>query len=313
MSIQEQMPRSPASRVRVNAAKIKFIRESKGLTQLYVATALGVTTDTVSRWENAKYPTVRWENVEGLAKALDVEAAELLESEVEGSGEKLSAGGTAAGPRRRIFFVVALAVLVLLAVGLFISNAWRKIAHISATRFLPMHITPGQPFPVVVRVESNVAQPFTFILEEKLPEKFSVVRSLPEVASVSSADNVVKWIGSSRQSPFFLAYLVQTPSDLQTSGQFTFAGRIKANDAPRFEQKVLGDSELAISNYHWVDANSDGVIDDEEILAAFSSADMLKELGVDMDQINMIWAAGGYRWDQGKKQYQIIQRKEVER
>jgi transcriptional regulator with XRE-family HTH domain len=313
MSIQDQMPRSPASRVRVNAGKIKFIRESKGLTQLYVATALGVATDTVSRWENAKYPTVKWENVEGLAKALDVDVAELLEPEEEGSGEALPGEGPAAGSHKRIFLVVSLAVLVLLAVGLFISNTRRETANITATRFLPMHITPGQPFPVVVRVESNGAQPFTFILEEKLPENFSVVRSLPEVASVASGDNTVKWIGSSRQTPFFLAYLVKTPSGLQTSGRITFTGRIKANDAPRFEQKVVGDSELVLSNYHWVDANSDGVIDDEEILTAFSSADVLRQLGVDMDRIKKIWSAGGYSWDQAKKQYQIIQQKEVER
>ena len=190
------MPRSPASRVRVNAGKIKFIRESKGLTQLYVATALGVTTDTVSRWENGKYPTVKWENVERLAKALEVEVVELLEPEQEGSGEALPAGAltaaggaaNAAGPDKRIFLVVVLAVVALLALGFFISKTRQEVAHINATRFLPMHVTPGQPFPVVVRVESNSAKPFTFILEEKLPENFSVVRNLPDVASVTSED-----------------------------------------------------------------------------------------------------------------------------
>jgi len=175
-----------------------------------------------------------------------------------------------------------------------------------------MHVTPGQPFPVVVRVQSNDNEPFTFILEEKLPEHFTVMRSLPEVASVSS-DNTVKWIGSSRQNPFFVAYLIQTPADLRTSGQITFTGQIKANDAPRFEQKVQGDGRLALSDYHWADTNSDGVIDDAEILTAFSSVDVLRKLGVDLDQIKKFWAAGGYRWDPVKKQYTIIPQTEVKK
>lgn len=306
------------SRVRVNGGKIKFIRESKGLTQLYVATILGVTTDTVSRWENGRYPTVKWENVEGLAKALEVETAELLDAE-EDSNDGHPAGEPAAdipkkkvGAGKGVFLVTAMTLIALFAAGLFFSQAKRETFHITATRFLPRHIAPGQPFPVVVRVESRDAQPFSFILEEKLPEDFSVVRSLLGVASAASGANTMKWISDCQQSPCFLAYLVQTPSDVRPAGKISFSGRIKANNAPGFERNVVGDSELALSNYHWVDANSDGVIDDAEILTAFSSADVLRKLGVDLEQIKRIWSAGGYRWDQGRKKYRIIQKKEVE-
>jgi len=320
MSDKDQTPRSPATRVSVNGDKIKYIRESKVLTQLYVANYLGVTTDTVSRWENGRYPTVKWENVEKLAEALEIDPDELLDSGTADSGAKPPRGETAnrktmqpskPGLPLKLFIALVLsAIFALLAGIVYLNRSANRITEISATRFLPEHIAPGQPFPVVVRVVSGGDEPFTFIMEEKLPEKFTVIRGLPEVASIDPQSNTVKWISNSRHSPFFLAYLVQTPADLQSAATISFIGRIKADNAPRFEQKVLGDSLLAISNYHWVDTDSDGVIDDEEILTAFSSADVLQDLGVDMDLIRKIWSAGGYGWDEKSGQYRIGKQKE---
>jgi len=307
MTTEDQIPRSPVTRVSVNGNKIKYIRESKGLTQLYVATFLGVTTDTVSRWENGRYPTVKWENVEKLAEALAVDPEELMDIEasdsVSGSSRnKLERKAIAAKK-----YVIAAVVLILAFVSLavFFRYTWKSGTVITATRFLPRHVAPGQPFPVVVRVESTGGLPFTFIMEEMLPEDFVIVRGMPEVASFDTARNTAKWISNSRQNLFFLAYLIQTPADLKRIGKITFAGRIKADNAPTFEQRVLGDSEVEISNYHWVDTNSDGSIDDEEILTAFSSADVLKGLGVDMDLIKKIWSAGSYSWDPERNQYRI--------
>ena len=54
-------PGSPVM-VKIDGSKVRAIREAKGLTQLYVATAVEVTTDTVSRWENKRYPSVKKEN-----------------------------------------------------------------------------------------------------------------------------------------------------------------------------------------------------------------------------------------------------------
>ncbi|HSH14379.1 MAG TPA: helix-turn-helix transcriptional regulator, partial [Desulfurivibrionaceae bacterium] len=65
--------------VRIDGAKARRIRENKGLTQLYVATVVQVTTDTISRWENRRYPTIKKENAEKLAEALGVELPALLD------------------------------------------------------------------------------------------------------------------------------------------------------------------------------------------------------------------------------------------
>ena len=58
--------------VKIDGSKVRQIREQKGLTQLYIATAVDVTTDTVSRWENKRYPSIKKENGLRLAEALEV-------------------------------------------------------------------------------------------------------------------------------------------------------------------------------------------------------------------------------------------------
>lgn len=305
--------RSPASRVSIDGNKIKYIRESKGLTQLYIATFLDVSPDTVSRWENKRYPTVKWENVEKLAEALEVKPDEILDQDDGKEKEKIADEQPGEKhfpfPVRSFYFL--LAGLLLLLTGIvasifYYSTNGKQNGMITATRFLPKHVPAGQPFPVIVRIDSISNSPFSFILQEKLPEHFIFLKGLPAEASTDSPKNMVKWIGSSQQSPFFLAYIVRAAPD-SPAGTITFSGQIKADNAPRFQQDVTGDALLEISDYHWIDSNSDGVIDDEEILMVYSSADVLKRLGIDMEAIKKIWAAGKYNWNAKVNEYQILQ------
>jgi transcriptional regulator with XRE-family HTH domain len=309
-----QPPRSPSSRVSIDGNRIKFIRESKGLTQLYIATFLGVTPDTVSRWENRKYPTVKWENVEKLAAALQVDVSDILDQSEGEEPEELteaSAPAVDAAIGRRFVLAGAAALLLLIIVAVFLVRfVGRNEVTITATRFLPRHVPAGQAFPVIVRVDSRGEQPFSFILQEKLPAHFTILHGLPELASRDPETNSVKWISNSQQTPFFLAYLVQAAAGKEYSGKITFQGQIKTDDAPRFEQDVAGDRELEMSNFHWVDTNSDGNIDDEEILMVYSSGDVLKRLGVDMEGIKAIWSAGHYTWNPATNAYQVIIAKE---
>jgi len=69
--------------VRIDGKKIKQFREQQELTQLYVATVVGVTVDTISRWENKRYPGIKKGNCLKLAEALEVDLADLLESSPE--------------------------------------------------------------------------------------------------------------------------------------------------------------------------------------------------------------------------------------
>ena len=72
--------------VGIDGTKIRKLREEKGLTQLYLSTVVGVTTDTISRWENKRYPTIKLENAEKLAHALQVKLDDILEDEIPLSG-----------------------------------------------------------------------------------------------------------------------------------------------------------------------------------------------------------------------------------
>ena len=69
----------PMSMVKIDGAKIKLLREQQGLTQLYLATAVEVTTDTISRWENRRYPSIKRDNGLKLAEALNVQLEDILE------------------------------------------------------------------------------------------------------------------------------------------------------------------------------------------------------------------------------------------
>jgi len=64
--------------VAIDGNVIRRIREEKRLTQLYVAKVVGVTTDTVSRWENNSYPTIKWDNALKLAEGMEVDFTEIL-------------------------------------------------------------------------------------------------------------------------------------------------------------------------------------------------------------------------------------------
>ena len=312
MSDTSQHFRSPSSLVSIDGSKVKFIRESNGLTQLYISTTLGVTTDTVSRWENRKYPKVKWENVEKLAEALEVEVAEILDHHKE--EEEKPPAAPEPPPvlqddkaKKRFVALLSLVFSVLVASVIILSLTGKEAVKITATRFLPGHMPVGQTFPVVIKVESDCEQPFSFILQEKLPKNLVAVKGIPEIASIDRETNTVKWLCNAPKSPFYLAYLVQAAPNSKSDGKVVFKGQIKADNAPRFEQEISGESRTELSDFHWADANTDGMIDDEEILMVYSSAEVLSGLGIDMDRIRKIWSSGGYVWDPEKNNYQVVE------
>ena len=123
MSSRERHPPT----VRVNGDEVRHIRETKALTQLYVAEGVGVSVDTVSRWENNRTQAVRRDNAAALAQALEVPLAEILQE--ESPQPEAPAGGdtaTPGGPRRRWIVLGAVAtlarVLVIAAVTILVGG-----------------------------------------------------------------------------------------------------------------------------------------------------------------------------------------------
>jgi transcriptional regulator with XRE-family HTH domain len=148
--------------VSIDGANIRRIREEKGLTQLYVATVVGVTTDTISRWENKRYPNIKKENAVKLAEALETRIDEIIDhgppaplteppsphaGEPPEEEESLQQSAAPEAPPVRKpaapFAIVLLgAVLLLALVGL--ALIWRHTANdgegqVEAIRTLPTH------------------------------------------------------------------------------------------------------------------------------------------------------------------------------
>ncbi len=89
----------PMAMIKIDGARARHLRESQGLTQLYIATAVGVTTDTISRWENGRYSNIKRDNGVRLAEALEVSLEEILlvekEQAEDGAGEKAGTASSA--------------------------------------------------------------------------------------------------------------------------------------------------------------------------------------------------------------------------
>src|SRR6185369_18076233 len=110
----EKAEKSPAPVVSIDGNKIRTIREANKLTQLYVASVVGVTTDTISRWENNRYPSIKRDNALRLAGALEVDLAAILKEEEPATPSAEATPAPRVGAR---WPSIAGILLVVLAVG----------------------------------------------------------------------------------------------------------------------------------------------------------------------------------------------------
>ena len=299
----------------IDGEKVRKLREAKGLTQLYLATFVGVTTDTISRWENRRYPNIKLENAEKLAEALEVELFEILENESvmpQVSREVASDeapdpdGGQTGRPLSawRRMWPLLLVVLTLVVVWQYNGDQREEVA-VAAYRVLPPHIPAGEVFPVIINVELPGGGNFPLIIKESVPPGCVPVKSSPDFTKVDEKQNVFKWISRTGGPKTTIAYLARmSPATTQTS--LHFSGTVTVRDAGSPTAAIRGASQLAIADFHWADANRDGLIDDEEILTVYDKYGALDQLGFDWEEIDDIWSGLGYRWDGVNKKIEII-------
>lgn len=288
--------------VAIDGNRIRQIRETKKLTQLYVANVVGVTTDTISRWENNRYPSIKRENAQKLADALEVSLEEILRQEQDAPAESAQKDPSSYSPlpdKKVLLFLGAGAVLLLLVVFLFA----RHDPEPTAVRWAPRFAAPGEVIPLQVKVIRRPDDPLGFILKEKLPAGMRLVSSLPPG---SAAESGVKWLIPSGGSPVTISYSVRTPAPQSQIKEARLSGEVvlRRGDANRTEA-VGGSSAIRIGGYHWADSNGDGRIDDDEIMPAYYICDEMKELGLDWKTIEAIWTGKGYRWD-AKTGYTVL-------
>ncbi len=327
--------------VNIDGARIRRLREEKGLTQLYVATVVGVTTDTISRWENRRYPNIKKENALKLAEALETQMADIVDHGQPASpAEPLSSQSSGpteqdepsplppepepppalapAAPQTASFasrfaslpVPVRLAGFSLLVLAIFAFLRWHGPSEgesqVAVYRILPEHATPGIPFPVVIEVTTSATRPFSLILTETLPPDCIPAQGKPRFVSQASDPPVLKWIDkiSGEQAVYSYLARLQPETGMETGHQFSGGVTVRSDDNPSIP--ISGTDSLRASPFHWADSNSDGRIDDEELLSVYEIYGGIEGLQFGKKLIEEIWTAKGYRWNQETRGYDIL-------
>jgi len=314
-NIQKPNPYAgPLPMVRIDGAKIRKLRESKGLTQLYLSTVVGVTTDTISRWENKRYQSIKLENAEKLAQALetalediqiqDQQTAEDADEAIQEQKEESPPASTRMRPKAAIIFGGIFSVFAV-TVFIFALIPRNGKEPLSAERVLPRHAAPGQSFPVLIKVISHESEPVALIIKESLPPGTTAPEGIPAITTVDKKNNSLKWISRTATGESVYGYLCRLPAAVEMGEEAAFTGSVTLKKDAGEQEAIGGDFRLTVSPYHWADTNEDYMIDDEEILAVYDTYSDIEELRIDRDLIDNIWASNGYSWDEKSKQYTV--------
>ena len=306
--------------VKIDGDTVRTLRESKGLTQLYVATSVGVTTDTISRWENRRYPSIKKENALKLAEALEVELEEIESREApedETNEDQAPATATArqeppgtAGQRRNIPWPLTLALVFTLALTLGLV-LWRilpnqKTTAITATRLLPRHTAPGQPFPVLIKINHQGDRVGSLIIKESFPPGAVPLSGSPPFTTIDQERHFIKWISKATEGADTFAYVTRPGQETIPGRSLIFSGEVTLRKGAGPALNVAGPETLTIGRHHWSDTNSDNLIDDEEILAVYDTFGAIEQLDFDKTLIDEIWSGSGYRWDADNHKFIVL-------
>ncbi len=306
----------PMSMVKIDGAKIKLLREQQGLTQLYLATAVEVTTDTISRWENRRYPSIKRDNGLKLAEALNVQLEDILEDiPAETPEESMSLQPPHAdnlptadppSPHQRptkIWPLLLLSSILLLIVSAFIWYFYQSqtAGEFTTARILPPHCIAGQPFPVVIQVSGAADSPTALIIKETPPDNSIIKATSPKVTTGGLKNKQIKWLKKIQGKAFF-AYMVAVSGKEQETAEFSGTAAISHES----EAPITGATDIVLSHFHWADTNKDNIISDDEILAVYEQYGEITDIDLDIDLIEEIWLGSAYQWDAATASYKII-------
>lgn len=291
--------------VPLDGPRAKKIRETKKLTQLYVANVVGVTTDTISRWENNRYPTIKRDNAEKLASALEVSLEEIVRQEEEPTPivEEMPLPETN-GRRKWLLLAGPVVASMLVAAFLIIRPAPGPPL---AERVLPGYAAPAAVVPVQIRVERKDESVQGYVVKERLPAGWKMVKASPPPAAGQAAADEIKWLVPGGTGPFVISYTAQvSPGAVPDSGGEFTGTTVVSRTERNASEAVRGDNRIKVAGRHWADSNGDGVIDDTEIMPAYYLTEEMKDFGLDWKTIETIWSGKGYRWDSGSRQFIVV-------
>lgn len=291
-----------APMVNIDGSAVRRKREEKNLTQLYVAKVVGVTTDTISRWENNRYPTIRRENVLRLAEALEVPAEEIIRRD-DGFSP------TERGPGGRPRFVLWLALLFL--AGLFAAG-WFALGRKPqeplnlAERMAPGHVAPGSVLPVRISIDPELSGQ-GYILREQFPAGWNLIEANPPASSLDNQKGIARWIVKPGEERHKVVYLVRIAADAPLGSHSRFSGELVTKGDGKNRSSLVGGTDgTNIAPFIWADVNRDGVIDDAEMLEASDLFDEMSGVHLDWGFLESIWDAGHYRWVEKQHSFQPV-------
>lgn len=288
-------------KVQLDGSAIRRIREERKLTQFYIAKVVGVTTDTVSRWENNRYPSVLRDNVLLLAEALEVPVEEILLKQEEPARTSRFSG--------LVVTLITVSLLILSAALYFFFDRAPVVDYqLSVQRLLPPHASNATRLPV--RVAVNISGTIDgMVLREEFPKGFKLMEAYPPPSSLDNIDGSARWILQSVSGPILVSYLLQADASIEAGQSVTFNGELIVNAKGENNRSVVqGESRLETADFHWADANKDMIIDDGEALDASVISIAMKKVHVDWDLIEAIWDAGGYSFDPVGRKF-VVKRK----
>lgn len=302
--------------VKIDGAKIRRLREEKGLTQLYIATAVDVTTDTVSRWENKRYPSIKKENGLKLAEALEVSLEDILESEtteIEREKKKPDALPDKQATVKQ-FSISLRTLLLILLFFLPITAALIYVIHfkktdsslsqISIRRIVAPHFIAGSPLPIFFSVSMPENQSVPIILRENIPSDTLVTSTFPEISAKHKKKDSITWLDKV-SGPRVFYYTITTDNKFQ--GALQFEGVVKYGSSNDEEQSIKGNNQSESGLHHWADSNRDNRISDEEILSLYDLIGNNAVSGFDINLIEEMWLGDGYIWNPNEQKFVIIE------
>jgi len=295
------------SSVAIDGETVRRIREDKRLTQFYVSKVVGVTTDTVSRWENNRYPTIMRDNALKLAEALEVDLTAILKQEVDLEiAEEIPVPKNS---KRNIWVSLVLLIgIALLSLFYLLSQPNPlPVVDLQAQRHLPPYAAPGSR--VLIRVELSTDKPLKgMILKETFPAGWRLHESEPVVSHLDSKAGIARWIFRKPPLQTQVFYILEVPEDSHPGTDMTITGELIANpDGQRSATLVKSVGAMLVKPFHWADSNGDQIIDDLEILELSDLTEAAESLHLDWDLIETIWETGAYQWQTAKKQFVPVQ------
>lgn len=295
-----------SSTVCLDSAEVKRIREELQLTQLYVSKVVGVTTDTISRWENNRYPSIRRENALKLAEALETPLADILLKPTENSALRPESVSHKKRPKALWIGLPLLLVAGLVALFFALSLTPPEPGNVTAERLLPRFAAPGSTIPVQI-ILSPADMNSGVIVREYFPQGWQVVQANPPASSLDNIKGVARWIVKAGDDTGQIVYLLQVDPLAKLEGESRFQGEIVASRQGRQSAvPVEGESAINVAPIHWADADGNGRIDDGEMLEASYTIEDMAGVHIDWNDLEQLWDAGSYGWN--KKQGKFLPR-----